>query len=225
MFAVVFDRVVFSMLIILVLSAVMLFFRYKGSRNRYRLRDQFLEEDMEANSTRGREVEKVYYYSPNLTSLPMRDDAEGNVKKKQDRVQQVAQQTMLRFPRKLTNIELKTEYGVANLEKITGYEANYHRYVSALVEWAEALLEQESEQEFKQEQEEQKQKDAIKILEHTVELDSEFRKTYMYLADYYASIANYDGINYLLDQIPERFTDEGIRQQLVQYLMDKKDQA
>ena len=216
MFSVIFNRIAFSMLIILLLSAIMLLFRHMGSKNRYRLRDQFLEEDMEANSSRGREVEKVYYYSPNLSTLPLRDDAEEPVKKKQERVQQLAQQTMLRFPRKLTNIELKTEYGVANLEKITGYEANYHRYISALIEWAEVLLEQESEQE---------KKDAINILEHTSELDSEFRKTYLYLADYYATNANYEGINNLLDQVTKLFTDEGIRQQLVQYLLDKKEQA
>ena len=197
---------------LILLIAIFIFVGIKvGSRNRYKKWNEYLAEDKAANSARRREVEPEFFYKPDLDSLPIKDDAEEKIKAKQEKVIKLAGNTMVRFPEKRTNVELKMAYGVANLEKVTGYEENYQRYISALVEWAEALIEHNNIE------------DAVEILEKTVELGSDFRKTYTHLADYYAAKGNSNGLNHLMDRVAELFTDEGIRQRLIEYIMDKKE--
>ena len=216
------SRVAFNVIIILGIAAVVLFLVSRAFRGRYDLRDKYLDEDQKSNAARSRDVEPEYFYTPDLTKLPLRNatdatditdatDKTGEIKKKQDQLVSICDRLMIRFPKKMTNVELKNAYGVANLEKISGYEENYNQYVAALVEWAEALLENGQEA------------NAIKILETTVELGSELRKGYMYLADYYTKKANATGLNFLLDRVAEIFTDEGIKLTLSKYIMDKKE--
>ena len=209
-----FDRILFNATLILGIAGIIYFYTSRKFNNRYGLMEQFLEEEMEANTARRREVEPENFYSPKLEGLPIRKNAEGDVAKKQERVISSAQQTMVRFPEKMTNLELKKAYGVMNLEKVTGYEENYNRYVMALVNWADSLLASDSPW---------AKADAIAILETTLEMGSEFRKTYMHLADYYYEKSNSEGLNRLLDQVAESFSDEGIKRQLTQYIMNQKE--
>ena len=213
-----FEIVMVNGAIILVVAAVIIFFTRKAYKNRYNLRDQFIGDELEANTARRRDVEPEFYFTPDIKKLPVRDNSDNTVnediKKKQEKAVNCAGLTMVRFPEKLTNIELKNSYGVANLEKITGYEENYDRYVSALIDWSEALINHGGQSE---------KLDAVTILEHTVELGSEYRKTYTHLADHYHSKVDFDKLNFLLDKVSELFEDEGIKKQLTQYIMDKKE--
>ena len=204
----VFDRVIFNVLVMLfVIGSIWLFMRIKFNK-RYTLRDQFLEKEREANTARSNKVETEYFFTPDTSVLPFNESAEGDVAEAQSKVLRVAEATMIRFPEKRSNLELKSAYGVVNLETVTGYEENYNRYIEALVSWAEALLGQENKE------------DAVKVLEHTVELGSDYRKTYMHLADYYTDAKKLDA---LLDRVAEYFIDEGIKRQIVQYIMDRKE--
>ena len=209
-----FDRVFFNVALFACIAGIIYFVTSRAFKNRYHLLDELLDADMEANSARRREVEEEYFYAAQIDSLPVRDNAEGDVAKKQEHVLNCAQQKMVHFPQKMSNIELKNAYGVANLEKVTGFEENYNRYVMALVDWADALLETGGVNE---------KADAIAILESTVALGSEFRKTYIHLADYYFEKAKADGLEWLLEKVAELFSDEGIKRQVTQYIMDKKE--
>ena len=206
-----FEIMIGSLIFMAIVSAILILGPRIGSRNRYKKWNDYLEEDKAANTARRRDVEPEFFYTPDIDSLPINDDAEEKIKEKQEKVIRCAENTMVLFPEKRTNIELKKAYGVANLEKVVGYEENYQRYISALIEWAEALIEHNNSE------------DAAEILEKTVEMGSEFRKTYTHLADYYASKGNSQGLNYLMDKVAELFTDEGIKQRLLQYIMDKKE--
>ena len=205
------QRLALNGAIILAAAIIVTFLIRRAFAGWYNARDKFLEEESKANSARRREVEPEFFYTPRLDFLPLRDNAEGEIEKRQNQVRKCAESTMVHFPKKMTNLELKTAYGVANLEKVTGYEENYNRYILSLVEWAEALLKNGDTE------------DAVRILEKAVELGSEFRKTYLHLADYYTGQSNADGLNYLLDKAALVFTDEGIKRQLMQYIMDKKE--
>ena len=187
---------------------------YIGNKRRDKSIDKLLQDDMVANFARSRDLEPEYFYTPDLSVLPIRDDAQNDILKKQSQLVGTSNLRMVRFPQKMGNIELKSKYGPANLEKIAGYEENYTRYISALLGWAEALLDHGGRQE---------KADAIAILENTVLLGSDYRKTYKLLADHYAGIANADGLNHLLDSVASAFEDEGIKRQLTQYIMDKKE--
>ena len=214
MIGVVIERVMFNGAIILIITAIIFFVVHRAFKDRYAMRDKFLEDEQNANTARSRNVEPEFFYYPNTEGLPLRDNVTGDIEKKQNLVINCAKLTMVRFPKKMTNLELKSNYGVVNLEKITGYEENYNRYTSVLIAWAEALLEHGGETEIS---------DAITILENTIELGSEYRKTYLRLADHYAGQSNADGLNHLLERVAFVFTDEGIKRQLTQYIMDKKE--
>ena len=207
-----FDRVFFNVAIFASIAGIIYFITKRSFKNRYHLVDKFLDDEMEANTARRREVEEEYFYLPDIESLPVRNDAVGDVAKMQERALVCARQKMLRFPQKMTNIELKNAYGVANLEKLTGYEENYNRYVMALVNWADALLESG-----------EAKADAVAILKKTVEMGSEYRKTYLHLADYYLEKSDIEGLNHLLEKVAELFSDEGIKRQVTQYIMDKRE--
>ena len=209
-----FQRIIFNATLILGVAAIILILSRRSIKNRHSIKNKFLEEEMEANAARKKDIEPEFFYYPTLDSLPLHEDADGEIKKKQEIVKKHANLTMIYFPKKPTNLELKKAYGRANLEKITGYEENYSRYISSLVSWANALIENGGEGQ---------KDDAINILENTVKLGSEFSKTYMLLADHYKNQDNIEGLNHLLDKINVAIADNGIRHRLVQYIMDKKE--
>jgi len=211
MFTRVFDTVVFNVLLMLGILGIIYFWTTHKFKNRNRLMDEFLEDEHEANTARRRAVEPEHFFTADTDKLPLSKNAEGDLLAKQEQVLKQANLKMVRFPKKMTNLELKQSYGRTNLEIITGYEENYNLYVRSLVNWAEALLENGSTAE------------AIAVLETTVDLGSDFRKTYMHLADYYGKKSQPDDLNRLIGRAAEIFEDEGIKQQLLQYIMDKKE--
>jgi len=206
-----FDRILFNVILIFGLVGILFLVFRNGFKNRYKLSNKFLEDEMAANTARRREVEPEFYYVPDIDALPVNENAEGDILKKQSHAISCASKTMLHFPKKMSNLELKKAYGVANLEIITGLEENYGRYISALLAWAEALLKEDAES-----------TSAITILENTVQLGSEFRKSYLLLADYYGKNHSIHGLDHLLERVTEQFEDEGIKRQLLQYIADKK---
>ena len=208
------NTIAFNLIFVVGILGIVTFLSFRGMRNRYALRDKFLEDEKKANAARARDVEAHFYFKPDLDSLPIRETTNAEVDKKQKYVQKRGNLTMLRFPEKMTNLQLKSLYGLANLEKIVTYENNYNTYVSALVDWADTLISKGGEQE---------KTDAILILEETVTLDSEYRKTYMHLADYYSETGKYENLNNLIDRVTVLFSDEGIKKQLIQYIMDKRE--
>jgi len=204
------NMILYNIIIVMIIAATGFFVIRRAFRGRYEKRDRYLQEEMEANTARRRDVEEEFYYKPEVSRLPFQHNADGEIEKKQNEVKSMAERKMILFPQKMTNLELKRSYGLANLEIITGYEENYNRYIKALVDWADVLYEHNK-------------KDAVKILEISVEMNSEFRKSYIGLADYYAEHRDAERLNYLLDKVAENFADEGIRRQLTQYIMDRKE--
>lgn len=176
--------------------------------------EKFLNDEHKANTSRARPVEPEFFYTPDLDTLPFRDNAEGDIAKEQERLSKAAQLKMVKFPKKMTNLELKSAYGLANLEIVTGYEENYSRYISILIDWAVALLDHGGSAE---------KEDAIRLLEKAIELGSGYRKSYLLLADHYASRSDAEAMNHLLDRISETFSDEGIKQQLTKHIMELKE--
>jgi len=227
-----FERIIVNVGLVGLIFVAILFITNRRFKRRTIKQDKFLEDEMEANTSRRRDVEEEYFFHPNLAILPVNDKAEGNIAKKQDMVVRLSDKKMVRFPMKLTNTELKKAYGPSNLEIITGYEENYTRYIGALADWALALLETDKTNDKASDRSEHKtlevdveanaEANAIRILEYTVELGSEFRKTYTNLADYYRKKGNFDKLDDLMKQVQVSFNDEGIKQSLVKYIMDKK---
>ena len=214
MFGPVITRLIVAGVILGIAGIVIAVMMFIGNKRRGNSISRLLEEDMNANYTRSREIEPENFFTPDLSCLPIRDTATGIILKKQEMVIGSSSKKMVYFSKKMSNIELKSKYGLATFDKITGYEENYTRYISALISWAEALLDDGGYQQ---------KKDAIIILENTVSLGSDYRKTYKLLADYYTGNADVKGLDYLLEGIRSAFRDEGIKRSLINYIMDKKE--
>jgi len=206
-----FDRIIFNAIFVVGLFGILYIFIKRGTKKMNRLRDEYLEEDMEANNARKRDVEAEYYFEPDISEIPFQEAPSADIKRKQEHVIYSSKRKMLRFPEKMSNIDLKFAYGAANLELIAGYEENYYRFISSLISLADALLAEGI------------RADAVRIFEYTVELRSEYRKSYLPLADYYAENNNAAKLDFLMDRISEVFTDEGIKKSVLKYIMDKKE--
>ena len=214
MFGPVITRLIVAGVILGIAGTVIAVMIFIGNKRRGNSIAKLLEGDMNANYTRSRDIEPDKFFTPDLSVLPIRDTARGIVLKKQEMVIGSASKKMVFFSRQMSNIELKSKYGLATFDKITSYEENYTRYISALISWAEVLLDDGG---YEQ------KKDAIIILENTISLGSDYRKTYKLLADYYIGNADVKGLDYLLEGIRTAFRDEGIKRSLINYVMDKKE--
>ena len=176
----------------------------RRSNKRRTKMDDFLEAEKAANEVRKQEIDPALLYTPDLTLLPVA----GSTGALYQKIVQYAAQPMIRFPKKMSNLELKQQYGRAQIEVIAFYEENFQRYLSALIKWAEALADSGQ------------KADAIRILEHTVELGSEYRKSYLLLADWYADTENAAEKSEALLSAAQacEFADEAVKQSIIKHL-------
>lgn len=86
----------------------------------------------------------------------------------------------------ITNTNLKLEYGAANLELLTEYDQNYTLLVRTLNKWSSLLLE------------EGESKEAKKILEFAISIETDVTQSYFDLAKIYKSDGEPEKINQLI---------------------------
>ena len=163
-------------------------------RKRYALRDEYVAAERAANEVRTKEIEPEYFFAPDWSALP--DNPPPNVVT-------CAQKQMMRFPTRMTNLEIKQRYGIGNLERVAFCEDNFSRYIAALIEWGESLL---------------PQPEGIAILQETVKLGSDFRKTYILLADHYATVKAFEDLEHMYDQIETNITDTSTKRNLREHV-------
>jgi len=134
---------------VFLLIGMMFKFLVNNSNSKYKKgKEQFLEAERQANFARVREIPAQAYYTPDKTSLPIKNygngDADSKVKAAQEKALKKAESKMLRLDPPMKNIEIKQTYGATNLESITHYEENYEQFIRALSLWAEELIKLEN---------------------------------------------------------------------------------
>jgi tetratricopeptide (TPR) repeat protein len=143
--------------------------------------DQMLADEEAANLTRLKEISEDFFYTPDLSELPIKEYPAGEAEKgnavysRQKKVMDTSEKKMIRFGQNLSNVELKTMFGVSNLEFVARYEENFTNFIHALRHWAEALMAADQIE------------DAKKVLEAANGAGSEISQTYTLLADIYAA--------------------------------------
>jgi hypothetical protein len=203
-----FLRVVFTIAPIALIGLFVIYNIKKNAHRNQRVMDAFLESEREANNARRRDIDNELFYEADLSALPLKNDGS----KQEEKVKTRAALKMIRFPRRMTNLELKMAYGPSQLDLIALYEENFNRYISALIELAEHLLTGGQD------------KDALRILEHTVELGSEYRKSYTLTANCYAEARDEEKLAALLETVEGReFTDESIKRHILLNIMDARE--
>jgi len=193
------------------LFAAVLWWRFRKRGNSIA---ELIEDERAANDTRKRSLEEELFYSPDLSVLPFHDNAGDALLAVQDNVRACAGRKMIRFGKPMKNIELKRAYGVGNLEAIAQYEENYHRYCRSLISWSEGLIANGFD------------KDGMDVLEETVRLGSEYKKSFTLLADRYAAAGDTCKLDTLLKQLDSiYFMDNNSKNAINSYINKKKAEA
>jgi len=163
-----------------------------GGKNKKEFQ-QFLDEEHEANFARAHKIPDEMFYHPDTGSLPDTDYGDGEEFKKLNQAKQKvisgSSSKMLRLNPPMKNIEIKQNFGAANLERITNYETSYDQYIRSLSNFAEELMKLGF---FE---------DAKKILMICMEMDSLIFLPYSLLCDIYAKEKNAKAILELKDKV------------------------
>lgn len=168
----------------------------KRARKKMEARSEaFLKREMEANTTRKKEIEPELFFTPDTSGLPFREYAENekSLTRRQNNVKKYASKKMLRFKQPYNNTELKLRYGIANLENIIQYESNANAYIYALIEWSQALLDSPYHD------------DAETILQESIRLGSDYSKSYLLLISFYKEKKDYESIRVLRNIIDNQY--------------------
>ncbi len=160
--------------------------------------DEFLSDEVEANFSRKKSIEPEFFYIPNIAGLPVNN-----------KVIELSEKKMLRFPERLGNTELKRRYGLANLEFITEYEENLQKYVRALLQLAEKFI---SEKDYT---------NGEAVLNECINAGSDLSKVYMLLADIYVQTDNKPKLESLKENVSSShiFNDNELtRKKILDYI-------
>jgi len=201
-----------SNLVLIVLSAAailaVLISSIKYGRKRDAVKRNFLDKEQAVNAVRKKEIDPELFYTPDLASFPPVSDDDPH------RVKRAAVRTMVRLPQGMTNLELKSKFGLAQIETISLYEENFNEYLKALTNWASAIIAENSKE---------NQADAVNLLTTVVEMGGEFRDAYKLLADIYASQNSKDELKQLFNQASENhFKDPSVKQVVLDYITSKE---
>lgn len=165
---------------VLILVGILIIFKTllkKSSRDYKKRKNEYIEKERLASFSRAKAIEQSRYIIPDIQKFPIIQEYEARSEKEieaykiQKSVLEKAQKTMAHFEE--TNLELKQMYGVTNLETIIQCEENYSEFLHKLNLWANALVDAD------------KKKDAIKVLEESINLGMDLSQGFIQLADLY----------------------------------------
>ena len=133
-----------ALLIILIFVIVRLSAR-KNAKDMRQKTAAWLSEDEMANHAKAHDISEDYFFSPDISKLPLAEYSIEQTKSHgpaiwQKKVLDISGKKMLRFERQMSNIELKQAFGQSNLEFVATYEENFTSYTHAMRHWAQALL-------------------------------------------------------------------------------------
>lgn len=165
---------------------LVIFFIMKNQQKKTRDREaEFWSREERANSVRRKPLDDLNYIKIPLEAFPthlLNDNDE--VLECIDILESLTSRKIVNFTGR-SNTDLKLEYGTANLEVLIEYDQNYTLLVRTLQKWADRLIEND----YKEE--------AVPLMEFAVSTGTDISRTYYILAEYYASLGQYQEIDRL----------------------------
>lgn len=155
--------------------------------------DSFLSKEDEANAARKKDISDLAYIKVPLDTFPF--DITLNDEKKQMKISEYEAELRKLADAKMLNLigisntELKSSYGPANLELLTAYDMNYSRYLRTLHAFAETIYEEYP-------------KNAVAILEYCLTIGTDISGTYELLGNYYKEHNESQKFDALYEKIP-----------------------
>lgn len=167
----------------------------------------FLELDAEANSVRKKPLDTLHYITIPIESLPFFSGIDEKLTSYQETIQNLNKKPIVNLSG-ITNVDLKMEYGAANLPILSQYDQNFTLLARTLLQWGTRLHELGY------------QKEAIQVLSFGIDCQTDARGNYILLAQLYRQQGNTDAIYHLI-QVAETLRTsqkDGICRDLKTYL-------
>lgn len=178
----------------------------KDSRNTKKEKS-FLELDAEANSVRKKPLDTLHYITIPTESLPFFSGIDEKLTSYQETIQILSEKPIVNLSG-LTNVDLKMEYGAANLPILSQYDQNFTLLARTLLQWGTRLHELGYE------------KEAIQVLSFGIDCETDARGNYILLAQLYQQQGNTSAIPHLISVAETLRTSQkdGICRELKTYL-------
>lgn len=161
----------------IIILIVLLSYKIKKSDEQYAKRmDAFWEREHAANLTRKQDIEHLDYITIPLKDLPFLENPAENIAKCQNTIEELSKKRILNLTG-ISNTDLKLNYGAANLNLLSEYDANFSKLSTTLHKWGMYLHEAGYE------------KEAVAVYEYAVSIHVDISKIYYYLAEYYKSVS------------------------------------
>lgn len=140
--------------------------------------DAFWEREVQANSAPQKDIDNLNYITISLNALPFLSNPSKNIEEYEKAIKTLSERRILNL-NGITNTELKLQYGITNLPRLSEYDENYNVMQRILSKWGVELKNEG----YKDE--------AVKVLEYALELGCDAKIIYMTLRDLYHEL----GIN------------------------------
>lgn len=150
--------------------------------------EEYREYELNANFVRKKDISGLPYIKVPLEELPFQDTTNPDLTELQDKVKEIAQTDILNLTG-ISNTDLKYQYGVANLDKLSICDNNFIKLSRALYNWGMWLYKNQNINE------------ARKVLEYAVSCKVDISGIYTTLASIYCDNNEADKIDYLKEQV------------------------
>ena len=160
---------------------VLTYYIRKSDASQQKVNDEFWEKERLANTIRKQDISKLDYITIPFEKIPHKLDTLTEKK-----FFSLADKPMLNLTG-ISNTDLKLQYGTANINILSEYDANFIEFVSLVPMYADELLEAGREDTAKM------------LLEFAVSCKADSRKIYTQLANIYISNGQSDKIHELLE--------------------------
>lgn len=160
---------------VLIFVVVLSFVIKNNNRKEKQLTEEFWEKERQANSTRKKNIEHLDYITIPLNDLPFFENLDKDLTFYQNEVKRISESPILNLTG-FSNTDLKLEYGVGNFTKLSEYDENYTKLVSALARWGERLISLGYE------------KEGIQVLEFGIDCKTDVSSNYITLAKIYSQL-------------------------------------
>lgn len=146
---------------------VLTYYIRKSDASQQKVEDEFWEKERLANAVRKKDISKLDYITIPFEKIPQKLDTLTEKK-----LFALADKPMLNLTG-ISNTDLKLQYGTANINILSEYDANFIEFVSLLPEYADELIEAGFEN------------TALILLEFAIDCNADSRKLYQQLAALY----------------------------------------
>lgn len=164
--------------------------------------DSFWEKEQKANNTPAKDITNLDYITISLNVLPFLDNPSETVAECEKTIRLLAEKPILNL-NGISNTDLKLQYGVTNLSRLSQYDENYSAMQRTFAKWGRALYEAGYLNE------------AVTVLEYALDLGCDAKNIFLTLKEIYivtdpdkiqqlklrASVSNTPLRNHILEEL------------------------